>query len=73
MPPKHPDKEIRKVLDEATEQGWRVKPPNGRYWSIWCPCEDKHKSTIKISPSNPHYVRQLRNKLSRETCWKEVS
>ncbi|SEN89313.1 hypothetical protein SAMN05660976_08549 [Nonomuraea pusilla] len=73
MPPRHPNKEIREVLKEAEEQGWRVEPPKGRYWSIWCPCEDRHKSTIKISPSNPNYVRELRKKLNRETCWKEVS
>ncbi|GGK61028.1 hypothetical protein Sme01_02640 [Sphaerisporangium melleum] len=74
MPPKHPDKEIRKLLDEAEDQEWEVVPPTGRgYWKIKCPCDDKHWSTVKISPSNPNYLKELRKKLKRETCWKEVS
>ncbi|GAA4574420.1 hypothetical protein GCM10023193_70630 [Planotetraspora kaengkrachanensis] len=74
MAPKHPDKEIRKLLEEAEDQGWEVKPPPGRgYWKIMCPCADKHWSTVKISPSNPKYLNELRKKLKRETCWKGVS
>ncbi len=71
MAPKHPNKDIRKFIKEAEEQSWRVDPPKGRYWSMWCPCGE-HKSTLKISPSNPRYLPELRKKLSRETCWKEV-
>jgi hypothetical protein len=58
------------VLREAEEQGWRITKRR-KYFMMWCPCADKHHKTVKLSPSNPNYERELRGELRRKTCWEE--
>lgn len=69
--PKHPKKELREVTDSADAQGWTVTRSKG-YFMIKCPCSEKHKRTVKLSPSNPNYKRELLGWLGRYTCWKEL-
>ncbi len=67
--PKHPKKELEAVLREAEAQNWRVSKRPNRYFKVKCPCDDLHIKTVKLSPSNPYYEKQLRSELSRSTCW----
>ena len=68
--PKHPDKGLRAVIESALRQRWAVSKGQ-KYYMMKCPCPMKHKKTVKISPSNPKYERELRHFLERYTCWKE--
>lgn len=38
-----------------------------------CACSDRHKKTVKLSPSNPNYRRELLGWLVRYTCWEEAT
>lgn len=67
--PRHTRPELEKILRSLESQGWRVT--KGRYYKVKCPCNEKHMSTVKCTPSDPNYPLNLRKKLSRETCWKE--
>lgn len=71
--PRHPDKDLERVLREAESQRngpWRVDRGKG-YYRMWCPCPAKHKKTVRLTPSDPRYERNLRAWLRRETCWEE--
>ncbi|ACU40155.1 hypothetical protein Amir_6353 [Actinosynnema mirum DSM 43827] len=62
--------DIKALLADLEEQGWRVV--RGRYWKCYCPCAAKHLKTVKITPSDPNYITNLKGQLRRSTCWKEV-
>jgi hypothetical protein len=66
--PTHPVKELQEVLIELDENGWRVEKGKG-YYKTYCPCSEKHKKTVHLSPSNPNYRRDLVNWLSRQPCY----
>lgn len=68
--PRHNIKELDQVFEEAWAKGWRITRGN-RYWKLWCPCELKHFKTVKLTPSNPHYKKNLLKKLGNSTCWNE--
>jgi hypothetical protein len=70
---KHPRKDLERVLREAEAQPvpWRVTRGQG-YFIMWCGCPDKHKKTVRLTPSDPNYERNLRGWLRRSTCWEEV-
>ena len=65
---KHPRKELEALLKEGEAKGWRVVM-GGRYFKMYCPCDDKHLQTVHLSPSDPNYERNLRGQLRRGTCW----
>lgn len=68
--PRHPDKDLERVLRAGEHQGWRVeKRPRG-YFKMYCPYADKHFKTVHITP-NKAYLRDLLKWLKRETCWEE--
>lgn len=69
---KHPRKDLERVLREAETQPvpWRVTRGNG-YFIMWCGCPAKHKKTVRLTPSDPNYERNLRGWLRRSTCWKD--
>lgn len=68
--PKHPVKELEVVLAAAEGQGWTVTKGR-KYFKMLCGCADKHMKTVHLSPSNPHYLRNLIGQLGRATCWRE--
>jgi hypothetical protein len=35
---------------------------------MWCPCK-MHMKTMKPTPSDPNYARNLLGQLRRATCW----
>lgn len=63
-------KELREIRKEAERRGWRVTKGK-RYWKMYCPCRQKHKKTMALTPSDPNYVKNLLGQLNRATCWKE--
>jgi hypothetical protein len=68
--PRHTIKELEAVLKEAEDKGWRVTK-DMKYFKMWCPCKDKHRKTVHLSPSDKNYERNLRAELGRRTCWTE--
>ncbi|MTK05128.1 hypothetical protein FF096_24480 [Micromonospora sp. CP22] len=69
--PRHRIKELEDLLRQAERQGWRVTGGGDRYFKMLCPCPDKHLKTVKCTPSNPNYLRDLTGQLKRVTCWKD--
>jgi hypothetical protein len=65
---RHPIKELEALLREAEERRWRVDRGKG-YYKLYCSCPERHKKTVKLTPSNPNYERECRNQLRRMTCW----
>lgn len=66
--PRDPRKELEALLKEAEATGWRATKGK-KYFTIWCPCPDKHRVTVHLTPSDPNYERNLRAHLRRTTCW----
>lgn len=60
-------KELEGIRREAERRGWRVDRGK-RYYKMWCPC-GKHMKTVKLTPSDPNYVKNLLGQLRRATCW----
>lgn len=70
--PNHPNKEIRKVINEAVSKGWRVIE-TGKSSHAFCRlyCPEKSRDGCKISvwrtPRNSsNHARQIKNKI--EAC-----
>jgi len=68
--PKHAIAELEAILRTAERQGWRVEKGK-KYFKMWCPCRGKHWKTVKLTPSDPNYARNLIGQLRRATCWKD--
>ncbi|MGW5878477.1 hypothetical protein ACWFMI_18195 [Nocardiopsis terrae] len=68
--PRHPDKDLESVLKGAEARGWRVERRK-KYYKMYCPCQDKHFKTVKLSPSGANYLKDLLGQLRRATCWEE--
>jgi len=60
-------KELSAIRREAERRGWRIERGK-RYYKMWCPC-GKHMKTVKLTPSDPNYARNLLGQLRRATCW----
>ena len=63
------DRDLAAVRREAEGKGWRVERGK-KYYKMWCPC-GKHMKTMKLTHSDPNYVRNLLGQLRRATCWDE--
>lgn len=70
--PKHPNADLEALLRSLEEQGWAVVKGR-KYYKVKCPphCVDKHLRTVKLTPSDPNYLKNLRGWLRRSGCWKE--
>jgi hypothetical protein len=67
--PRHQNKELEAVLQEAEAKDWRVDRPSPRgYFRMRCPC-GLHQRRVHLTPSNPNYERNLRKWLERQPCW----
>jgi hypothetical protein len=69
--PRHPDKDIEAVLREAEAHGWRVERNKG-YYKAKCPCGRHANWSIKLTPSNPNYAKNLAAWFQRQSCWEEA-
>ncbi|MGY6501657.1 MAG: hypothetical protein ACXIVQ_12315 [Acidimicrobiales bacterium] len=65
---RHPKKDLEALLQFAEGLGWRVVR-KGKYFSCYCPCPAKHRESIAMTPSDPNYGRNKKNKISK--CRKE--
>lgn len=59
--------DLAAIRRQASEKGWRVEKGK-KYYKMWCPC-GKHWKTVKLTPSDPNYIRNLLGQLRRATCW----
>lgn len=66
--PKHPDKDLEKVLRDGEKQGWIVNK-RGRYFKMYCPC-GIHIKTVHITP-HKNYKQNLLSQLRSQTCWED--
>lgn len=71
--PRHPKKDIEAVLHSLELQGWLVSKGR-KYFMAKCPpvCGE-HLKTVKLSPSDPNYAKNLRAWFRRSGCWKDDS
>jgi hypothetical protein len=70
MPPKrHPNKDIRKAIEEATGQGWIVEVSKGRSARRWgcIRCGSRQcKVTINSTPREPEtYAKRIRKAVAK--------
>ena len=66
--PRHPDKDIEKLLKKAEARGW-VFTRGTRYFKGRCPC-GRHVKTVHLTP-NAAYIVNLRHWFARLDCWEE--
>jgi hypothetical protein len=66
--PKPKVTDLKAILKEAENRGWRVEKGK-KYYKMWCPCQGKHWKTVHLTPSDPSYIRNLVGQLRRATCW----
>lgn len=59
--------DLAAIRQQARDKGWRVEKGK-KYYKMWCPC-GKHWKTVKLTPSDPNYTRNLLGQLRRATCW----
>ena len=68
--PKHPDKNIEAVLQEAEDHGWTVKKAKGAaYYKVLCFCGRHAKWSIHATPSTSDYAKNLAAWFHRQECW----
>jgi len=68
--PKHTSKELEAILREMEDRQWLITRGKG-YYVGKCPCKE-HIKTVRLTPSNPMYGRNLRSWLRKLECWKEA-
>jgi hypothetical protein len=66
--PRHPKPELEAVLREAERRAWRIEKGK-KYFKMRCPCEQKRKKTVRLTPSDPKYTKNLLGQLKHATCW----
>ncbi len=67
----HPKKELQALLMRFHNQQWRIVDPP-KYYKAYCLCNEKHKTTIHLSPSGANYIRDKDKWLQRQSCYREV-
>jgi hypothetical protein len=65
--PRHQRPELEAILRQGEALGWRAEKGN-QYYRMWCPC-GTHQKTVRLTPSDPNYARNLRGWLRRTGCW----
>lgn len=65
--PRHPDKDLERLLRGCESAGWRFEKGK-KYYKGRCGCGD-HRKTVKLTPSNPNYLRNVRQWFKRQRCW----
>jgi hypothetical protein len=49
---------------------WRIENPP-KYYKALCPCPEKHRTTVHITPSSRDYLNNKRQHLESSTCFNE--
>ena len=66
--PRHPDKDLERIIREAEEHGWRRTKRPKSYFRLYCPC-GRHIKTVALTPSGANYGRNLLAWFRRQDCW----
>lgn len=66
---RHPNKDLERLLQDAEDRNWRITKGNG-YYMAWCPCPDKHKATVHLTPRRD-YPKNRRRLFEKFPCWEE--
>lgn len=66
--PRHPVPDLERLLCDAEVRGWRVERGK-KYFKAYCPCPLKCRETVHLTPSDPRYARNKRNKMSKCPGW----
>lgn len=66
--PKHQTKEFEALLREAEAKGWRILKAKG-YFKCLCPCADKDKLSVALTPSGARTLKNTQMKFRRTSCW----
>lgn len=61
--------DLRDAVEVILEHGWTEHTRNG-YRKFRCPC-GRHRKTVRLSPSDPNYVKNLMGWFRRQSCWEE--
>ena len=62
---RHPKKEVRRALDEATARGWQIETRHGHAWGI-ARCGQGSKISIFSTPRNAeNHANRIRRALER--------
>ena len=69
--PRHQDKDIEKLFASLEEQDWIVTRGKGYFIAKCPPPHARCIKTVKLTPSDPNYLRNLRGWFRRSGCWKE--
>lgn len=69
--PRHPDKGLEELLRSLEQQDWFVEKCR-KYYKTKCPppC-GRCLKTVKLTPSDPNYLKNLREWFRRSGCWKD--
>ena len=67
--PRHPRKELERVLRDAEAHGWQVTKSR-KYFAMRCSC-GQHKKWVHLTPADPRYERNLSKWLERQPCWEQ--
>lgn len=65
--PRHPDKVLEQLIQDAEDRGWRVTRER-KYYKALCPCPDKCKEQVHLTPQGD-YAKNKRNKMSKCPWW----
>jgi hypothetical protein len=70
--PRHPDADVEALIRSLERQGWIVEKGRKYYKAkCWPPCVNRCYKTVKLTPSDPNYLRNLRGWFKRSGCWEE--
>lgn len=69
--PRHPDKGLEELLRSLEQQDLSVERCR-KYYKTKCPppC-GRCLKMVKLTPSNPNYLKNLRGWFRRSGCWKD--
>jgi len=68
---KHPKPDLQQLLIDLDAEKWRiVDPPT--YYKVLCPCPQKHKTWVHLTPKNRDYAQQKRTYLSTHACFNKA-
>jgi hypothetical protein len=65
---RHPTKDLQSLLILIHEQRWRILDPP-TYYKAYCPCPDRHKTTVHLTPSGTKYRQNKLSWLKRQPCY----
>lgn len=66
--PRHNNKDYEKLIKNLEKSGWRSSGGGNRHYSMYCPCEEKHKINIPTTPSSRFTLNRKQREVDK-SCW----